>query len=117
MIPLMAGRSRSGTVLAMGAATNTAGSSPSPPRPDPGSKPKPPPSRPTTGQPPPTQQEDLMTSPLNYLIARQRHIELACRGEQARLAKEARRTGSAFSPRSSIGRLLATHRLGDARLA
>jgi MFS family permease len=61
--------------------------------------------------------EDRMTSQLNYLIVQQRHIELACRGEQARLANEARRAESASSPRWSIGRLLATRRLKAARVA
>ena len=52
-----------------------------------------------------------MTSQLNYLIAPQRHIELAYRAEQARLADDARVAGSAPSPRWSLGRLLATRRL------
>ena len=58
-----------------------------------------------------------MTSQLNYLIAQQRHIELACRAEQARLANEARPAASASSPRWNIGRLLAPRRLRAARLA
>jgi hypothetical protein len=58
-----------------------------------------------------------MTSQLNYLIAQQRHIELAHRAEQARLATEARAAVSAPSPRWNLGRLLATRRLRAARLA
>jgi hypothetical protein len=58
-----------------------------------------------------------MTSQLNYLIAQQRHIELAHRAEQARLANEARAAVSAPSPRWNLGRLLATRRLRAARLA
>ncbi|HUE28697.1 MAG TPA: GNAT family N-acetyltransferase [Solirubrobacteraceae bacterium] len=40
-----------------------------------------------------------MTSQLNYLIAQQRHSELAARAEQARLVGEARVARSAQSPR------------------
>jgi hypothetical protein len=58
-----------------------------------------------------------MTSQLNYLIVQQRHIELVCRAEQARLANETRPAGSASSPRSNIGRLLAPRRLSAARVA
>ncbi len=58
-----------------------------------------------------------MTSQLNYLIVQQRHIELAHRAEQARLADDARAAVSASSPRWNLGRLLATRRLRAARLA
>ena len=58
-----------------------------------------------------------MTSHLNYLIAQQRHIELARYAEQARLANDARPAGSASSPRWNLGRLLATRRLKAARVA
>jgi hypothetical protein len=57
-----------------------------------------------------------MTSQLNYLIVKQRHVELAHRAEQARLAGEARRAASASSPRWNIGRLLSTRRLKAARV-
>ena len=59
-----------------------------------------------------------MTSQLNYLIVQQRHIELAHRAEQARLADEARAAVSASSPRwtmsagSSRPRRLAGRQLG-----
>lgn len=58
-----------------------------------------------------------MHSQLNYLIVQQRHIELACRAEHARLAAETHPARSAPSPRSKIGRLLAPRRLRAARLA
>jgi hypothetical protein len=58
-----------------------------------------------------------MTSQLNYLIAQQRHIELAHRSEQARLAGEAHAAASAPSPQWNLGRLLATRRLRAAGLA
>ena len=58
-----------------------------------------------------------MTSQLNYLIVQQRHIELACRAEHARLAGEVRRAELASSTRRNIGRLLAPRRLRAARLA
>jgi hypothetical protein len=48
-----------------------------------------------------------MTPQLNYLIAQQRHIELAYRAEQARLAGDARAAVSAPPPRWNLGRLLA----------
>jgi hypothetical protein len=57
-----------------------------------------------------------MTSQLNYLITQHRHSELVRRGEQARLANDARAAGPAGSPRWNIGRLLAARRLGAARL-
>jgi hypothetical protein len=49
-----------------------------------------------------------MTSQLNYLIARQRQVELAYRAEQARLAGEARATRPAFPARRYVRRLRAT---------
>ena len=58
-----------------------------------------------------------MTSQLNYLIVQQRHIELACRSEQAFLAKETRPAGSPSSPRWDLGWLLAPRRLRAAGLA
>jgi hypothetical protein len=58
-----------------------------------------------------------MTSQLNYLIVKQRHVELAHRAEQARLAGEARAAVSAPSPRWHLGRLLAPRRLRAAGLA
>ena len=58
-----------------------------------------------------------MTSQLNYLIAQQRHIELAHRAEQARLAGEARAAVSTPSRRRNVARLLTPHRLAPARLA
>ena len=58
-----------------------------------------------------------MTSQLNYLIAQQKHIELACRAEHARLAKETRPAGSPSSPRWNLGWLLAPRRFRAARLA
>lgn len=58
-----------------------------------------------------------MTSQLNYLIAEQRHIELARRAEQVRLANATRPAGSASSPRWSISWLLAPWRLSAARAA
>ena len=58
-----------------------------------------------------------MTSQLTYLIAQQKHIELAYRAEHARLAKETRPAGSPSSPRWDLGWLLATRRLRAARLA
>ena len=58
-----------------------------------------------------------MTSQLNYLIVKQRHVELAHRAEQARLAGEARAAVSAPTPRWNLGRLLAPRRLRTAGLA
>jgi hypothetical protein len=49
-----------------------------------------------------------MTSQLNYLIVRQRQVELAHRAEEARLAGEARAAGPAFSPRRYVRRHRAT---------
>lgn len=63
-----------------------------------------------------------MSSQLNYLIAQQRHAELARSAEQARLANQARLDqarlpASPSSPRRYIGWLLAPRRLRAARLA
>jgi hypothetical protein len=58
-----------------------------------------------------------MPQHLNYLVAQQRRIELACRAEQARLATELARDGSPSSPRWDIGRLLAPRRIRAAGLA
>jgi hypothetical protein len=48
-----------------------------------------------------------MTSQLNYLIARQRQVELAYRAEQAGLAGDARAAEPAFPPRRYVRRLRA----------
>jgi hypothetical protein len=58
-----------------------------------------------------------MTPQLNYLVVQQRHIELTCRAEHARLANEVRRAELASLPCWKIGRLLAPRRLRAARLA
>ena len=58
-----------------------------------------------------------MTSQLNYLIIQQRHIQLVCRADYARLANELRLAGPASSSRWNIGRLLAPGRLRTADLA
>jgi hypothetical protein len=58
-----------------------------------------------------------MNSQLLYLIVQQRHIELAYRAEQARLAGEARAAVSAPSRRGNLGRLLATRQLWATGLA
>ena len=58
-----------------------------------------------------------MHSQLNYLIVQQRHIELACRAEHARLAAETHPARSASSPRSELGWLLASRRPRAARPA
>jgi hypothetical protein len=58
-----------------------------------------------------------MTAQLNHLIAQQRQIELVCRAEQARPAREIRLAAPAPSRRWNIGRLLASRRLRAARLA
>lgn len=58
-----------------------------------------------------------MHSHLNYLVVQQRRIELTCRAEQARLATEMRRAGSASSLSWDIGRLLAPCRFRAAHLA
>jgi hypothetical protein len=52
-----------------------------------------------------------MTSQLNYLIARQRHAELASHAEQTRLASDAHLSRSASPPRRNAGRLLSTRRI------
>ena len=57
-----------------------------------------------------------MTPQLNYLVVQQRHIELACRAEHARLAKKYG-AEPASSPCWNIRRLLAPRRLRTARLA
>ena len=46
-----------------------------------------------------------MTSQLNYLVVRQRHIEFVCRAEQVRLASHARAAVSAPSRRWNLSRL------------
>lgn len=60
-----------------------------------------------------------MNPQLTYLLVQARHSELICRAEKARLAGEARRTTTASSPRSYLGRLrlVITHPLKPARLA
>jgi hypothetical protein len=58
-----------------------------------------------------------MTSQLTYLIVQQRHTELVCRAEQARLANQLCPAGPASSRRWNIGRLLAPRRPRAARLA
>jgi len=58
-----------------------------------------------------------MTSQLNYLIAEQRHSELARRAEQARLRNAARPAALASSRRWNIGQLFAPRRLRTPRLA
>ena len=57
-----------------------------------------------------------MTPQLTYLIAHERHIELAYRAEQPRLAGQARAAGLARPPRWRVGRLLATRRRRAARV-
>jgi hypothetical protein len=53
---------------------------------------------------------------INYLIARQRHLELVRSAEQARL-EQAHLTASPSSPRAYARWLLTTHRLGANRWA
>jgi hypothetical protein len=52
-----------------------------------------------------------MNPQFNYLMARQKQSELACRAEQSRLAREARTAVSAQSRRWNLGRLIAPRRL------
>jgi hypothetical protein len=58
-----------------------------------------------------------MYSPLIYLIAQERHIEVAHRAEQSRLAGEARVAVTARSARWKLSRLFAPRRLRTAGLA